>query len=67
MTGQHWRVNHLLDGGVMVTMEHRQCTARSRSFPLEHGEQERHSDSDCGHGTHSVGGELCLEAILYIY
>lgn len=46
MTGQHGRLNHLLDSGSMVTLEHRQCTARSRSFPWGHGEQERHNDSD---------------------
>lgn len=46
MSEQHWRLIHLLDGGVMVALEHRQCTARSRSFPLGHGERERHNDSD---------------------
>lgn len=45
--GSIWRLVQLfiLDRGVMVTLEHRQCTSRSRSFPLGHGGQEHHSDS----------------------
>lgn len=60
MNGQHWRLIYLLDSVSMVTLEHRQCTARPWSFALRYREQERRGNSDVVMG-------LTLSAVIFVW